>query len=131
MKENEFDTIIKDVKNDLDAIREIASMKNIGARLGEACREDGNRYKMWFTHENLGKLLGKKTQTVGYLMRGKQGIHANDLAVICRLLGVSADDLLFGTRSKDEGKLELKIKELEKELAQAKKVISVLLEGKD
>lgn len=130
MKEQELKVLLEEAKDDLDAIRSISSKQEIGLRLKRACQREHNRYGMKFTQDNLAHLLSKKSQTIGYFLRGSQGIHADDLAVICRLLGVSADEILFGTRSGEDSKAHLKIKDLENEVAQQKKVISVLLEGK-
>lgn len=66
--------------------------EKFGERLASARAAKG------FSMATVAERLGVSKATVGHWEGGKRAIKHDDLAALCTLLGVSADEMLFGVR---------------------------------
>ena len=97
----------------------------IGANI-QTARERAN-----YTQEELSELLGLTPNHLSAIERGVSGISLDALQKLCRLLGISADTLLFGEPEADDEVLVLarQIAGLEPaRRARVKRILSIVLE---
>ncbi len=97
----------------------------IGANI-QTARERAN-----YTQEELSELLGLTPNHLSAIERGVSGISLDALQKLCRLLGISADALLFGEPETDEEvrMLTRQIAGLEpSRRARVKRILSTVLE---
>lgn len=66
--------------------------KAVGRRLADARAAKG------WSLEHVAKRIGVTRATIGHWETGARAIKHRDLAAICTVLGVSADEVLFGVR---------------------------------
>lgn len=75
--------------------------KKIGANIRRV-REDAR-----YTQERLSELVGITPNHLSAIERGASGISFESIEKVCRVLGVSADRLLFGENDIDDFTLEI------------------------
>ncbi len=81
--------------------------KKENVQIGKRCRKA--RESAGYTQEKLAKIIGRGSQFVSDMERGKCGMSLSTFMSLCSVLSVSADYLLFGWT--DGGPLPLSINE--------------------
>ncbi len=69
-------------------------IKEENVQIGERCRKA--REAAGYTQEKLAEIIGRGTQFVSDMERGKCGMSLSTFMSLCSVLSVSADYLLFG-----------------------------------
>lgn len=67
---------------------------NIGTNLYKARKEKG------YTQQQLAEMIGVTEQTISNAENGGKAMRPENIAKICKVLGISADYLLFGTENR-------------------------------
>lgn len=75
--------------------------KEINVQIGERVRQAREQAKL--TQESLAEKLEVSPQYVSDLERGVVGVSITTFKKLCQILGVTSDQLLFGTSAKDRG----------------------------
>ena len=76
------------------------SKKATDIQVGKNIQE--SREKIGYTQEYMSELVGITPNHLSAIERGASGISLVTLKKICRILGVSADKILFGDEDKDD-----------------------------
>ena len=85
--------------------------KALDAAVGERIR--AARVAAKLTQERFGELVDMSTKNVSSVERGAVGVSLTKLCRICQVLGVSADELLFGIHtSSDAQRLAARLQDL-------------------
>ena len=103
--------------------------KKINVEVGLTIQE--MREEAGYTQEKLSELIEITPNHLSAIERGASGVSLETLRKICRILGVSADDILFGKREESRRSefLARQISEVPEECKpQVDKVISGILE---
>lgn len=89
------------------------------------------RSKAGYTQEQMSELIGVTPNHLSAIERGVSGASLENIQKICKLLGISADHLIFGERQADDfatGLAEQLSKVDPEYRPQVQKVLSALLE---
>ncbi|MBQ2759392.1 MAG: helix-turn-helix transcriptional regulator [Clostridia bacterium] len=73
--------------------------KNINLEIGERVRL--TRVARGFSREELAEYLGISTLFLGYIECGQRGMSLGTMQNMCKILNVSADYLLMGTKNSE------------------------------
>ena len=71
--------------------------KDLSKQIGSEVRRQ--RELLGLTQDSASELLGISTQFLSEIERGVKGISAETLYKICKNMGISADNILFGDKS--------------------------------
>lgn len=74
--------------------------KNINLEIGERVRL--TRVARGFSREELAEYLGISTLFLGYIECGQRGMSLATMQNMCKILNVSADYLLMGTKNSED-----------------------------
>ena len=80
--------------------RETIMKKNINLEIGERVRL--TRVARGFSREELAEYLGISTLFLGYIECGQRGMSLATMQNMCKILNVSADYLLMGTKNSED-----------------------------
>ena len=89
------------------------------------------RSKAGYTQEQMSELIGVTPNHLSAIERGVSGASLENIQKICKLLGISADHLIFGERQADDftAGLAEQLSKVDAEYRpQVQKVLSALLE---
>ena len=103
--------------------------KDLNIQIGSNIQTARNR--AGYTQEQLSELIGVTPNHLSAIERGACGASLENIQRICKLLGISADMLIFGEQPADDFTMELanQLGKVAPEYRpQVKKVLSALLE---
>ena len=103
--------------------------KTINTEIGKNIQ--AARDRAGYTQEALSELMGMTPNHLSAIERGASGISLESLQKLCRILGVSSDQLIFGDTAPNDETLHLarRLCSVRKEFRpQIEKAISALLE---
>ena len=79
--------------------------KEINIEIGRNIQDA--RMKAGYTQEELSELLDLTPNHLSAIERGASGVSLESLKKICRILGISADSILFGPSADDDRMLSM------------------------
>jgi ribosomal protein L20A (L18A) len=109
MKDKELKTYLEDIREEMSEDVLAATNENIAKRLNSLM---ASHHKGKVSQVDLGRVLDKSPQSIGHILRCKQGLRLQDVVKLARFFHITADELLTGRKPVE--KEDVNSKELEK-----------------